>query len=180
MMIKILFWNCQGAVSQSFRRIFKDMISRNKPQVAVLMETRVSKRAADSIVHNLGFPNSIRVEAQEFSGGIWLLWKGNIYMDILQASKQFIHGRRKTKVNEKGIISTVVYASHRVEKRKMLWSKIHQLDPGNNEACVVGGDFNAILKQNEMRGGKQRRNGVSRSFTDFVFDTCLHDVKTLG
>ncbi|MBA0754494.1 hypothetical protein Gogos_020683, partial [Gossypium gossypioides] len=42
------------------------------PDVISLFETRVSGRKADSVISRLGFPNSFRVEAVGFAGGIWI------------------------------------------------------------------------------------------------------------
>ncbi|MED6132629.1 hypothetical protein PIB30_020969 [Stylosanthes scabra] len=59
-----------SAASESFRRTFKELIRQNRPDVAILLETKCSSDNAKRVIQNLGFSNSIVEEAQGFVGGI--------------------------------------------------------------------------------------------------------------
>ncbi|XP_039045113.1 uncharacterized protein LOC120184804 [Hibiscus syriacus] len=93
-MVNILMWNCQGAAKPLFRRILKEMIHKHKQQAIAILETRISGEQADKTINNLGFENSFRVEAQGFSGGIWIRWKEDTEVEIFRVSNQFIHGNK--------------------------------------------------------------------------------------
>ncbi|KAK8660876.1 hypothetical protein V6N13_051784 [Hibiscus sabdariffa] len=76
------------------RQVLRD----SKPDLVVFVEPRISGRKADSVIALLGFPNSHRVEAIGFSGGIWLAWYDSISVEILVNHFQFIHCRVTVKL----------------------------------------------------------------------------------
>ncbi|KAK8600553.1 hypothetical protein V6N12_050406 [Hibiscus sabdariffa] len=52
-----------GATRPSFRRHLRNFIRYSSARIAILMETRISGRGADTVVKRLGFDYSFRVEA---------------------------------------------------------------------------------------------------------------------
>ncbi|KAE8677141.1 hypothetical protein F3Y22_tig00111542pilonHSYRG00042 [Hibiscus syriacus] len=93
-------------------------------------------------------------------------------MKMTKIANQFIHGRCRNKTSNEWETFTAVYASPQIEKKKLLWEKLRQLDPGNGIPWISGGDFHAILHRDERRGG----SGISKIFVDFAFDTGLQDI----
>ncbi|KAL4297736.1 hypothetical protein GQ457_12G008990 [Hibiscus cannabinus] len=81
----------EGALDPGFNRSFKLLVRRQKPDIVVIMEPRISGREADRFIHRSGFEFSYRVEANGFSGGIWVLWRGTINVQVLAVSNQCIH-----------------------------------------------------------------------------------------
>ncbi|KAE8713266.1 hypothetical protein F3Y22_tig00110213pilonHSYRG00218 [Hibiscus syriacus] len=73
-----------------------------------------------------------------------------------------------------------VYASPQVEKHKLVWKHLINLNPGENEAWVLGGDFNSILRLDEKDGGSCRGSGVRNLFVAFVFELGLFEVDYRG
>ncbi|CAN1140772.1 hypothetical protein LINPERPRIM_LOCUS25038 [Linum perenne] len=62
------------------------------PYVVVLLEPRVSGDVGSAVSKKLLFDSSFFVEAQGFSGGIWLLWNEFVIkIKVLASSNQFIH-----------------------------------------------------------------------------------------
>ena len=51
------------------------MVQNYKPLLVVLLEPHISGYKADNFIKRSGFDKSYRVEAEGFSGGIWVLWK---------------------------------------------------------------------------------------------------------
>ncbi|KAK8647884.1 hypothetical protein V6N13_121608 [Hibiscus sabdariffa] len=78
----------QGALDPEFNKIFKFMMKDKKPDVVAIFEPRISGRRADNFIRSSGFECSFRVEATGFSGGIWVLWRNTISLDILAVSNQ--------------------------------------------------------------------------------------------
>lgn len=58
-----------------------------------LFETRISGCKVESVIAKLGFTRSYRVEAEEFAGGIWVLWNDDSNVDVLSIHPQFVHMR---------------------------------------------------------------------------------------
>ncbi|KAE8696542.1 putative calcium-binding protein CML28 [Hibiscus syriacus] len=73
-----------------------------------------------------------------------------------------------------------VYASPQVEKHKLVWKHLINLDPGENEAWILGGDFNSIIRLDERDGGSCYGLGVSNLFAEFVFELGLFEVNYRG
>ena len=86
-----MFWNTQGAASLLFRRTFSMMVKNYKPSMVVLLEPRISGLKADAFIKKSGFNNSHCVEAEGFSGDIWILWKDIFDVEIIRNHNQFIH-----------------------------------------------------------------------------------------
>ncbi|KAJ8767163.1 hypothetical protein K2173_013560 [Erythroxylum novogranatense] len=57
----------QGAAAPIFRRTLREYIREHRPDIVIILEPRISGVEADR-----------RIEAQGFSGGIWVWWKHNV------------------------------------------------------------------------------------------------------
>ncbi|KAK8683825.1 hypothetical protein V6N13_039871 [Hibiscus sabdariffa] len=76
-------WNVQGCGHWRFVLAARQVLRDSKPDLVVFVEPRISVRKADFVIASLGFPNSYRVEAIDFSGRIWLAWYDSISVEIL-------------------------------------------------------------------------------------------------
>ncbi|GMJ06052.1 hypothetical protein HRI_004274400 [Hibiscus trionum] len=144
------------------------------------METWLSGGKADRIISRMGFQSSFRVEAQEFCGGIWLLWNGDISVNVVVVSNQFIHAIIQGVALDCPCYLTVVYASPQAHYRRHLWDQLDELNPGDESPWLIGGDFNALLHLEDRRGGQSGRNYVCRKFQNFVFSCALQEVEFKG
>ncbi|KAK8601271.1 hypothetical protein V6N12_051110 [Hibiscus sabdariffa] len=109
-----------GAASSTFRQIFISLVREYKPEVVVLFEPRVFVTTADWVLNRFGFAHSFRVESHGFSGGLWLLWKDSIVVDIHDVSNQFINGCFRSEGSMHWIQFTAIYASPHGPKQKKL------------------------------------------------------------
>ena len=83
------------------------------------MEPRISGNKADSFIRRSGFDKSYRVEAEGFSGGIWILWRDRFQVEVVASHSQFVH----IKLSIKNTISywlIAVYARPNPQSRKIL------------------------------------------------------------
>ncbi|CAL8169596.1 unnamed protein product [Prunus armeniaca] len=89
--LMILIWNVRGVGDKSLPRILKNIIQLNHVEVLAVLEPRISGDKAMRVVNGLGFTNHHIVDANGFSGGIWLLWNcSNIHLNIVACSSQSI------------------------------------------------------------------------------------------
>ncbi|KAL4323711.1 hypothetical protein GQ457_11G030340 [Hibiscus cannabinus] len=148
------------------------------PDILALFEPRVRGRKADRFIARNGFDHSFRVEADGFSGGIWVLWKQSVRVDVLAVSNQFVHARCWDNRTSRSFFVTFVYASPNRQKRNGLWHSLDALRPINDMAWVLGGDFNAITSSSEHMGGSCRGDGVNANFNEFFekFEPLLNAV----
>lgn len=116
----LLVWNVQGAVSRSFPRVMREYMCDLNPNMVVLIETRVSGAIVNRVISNLGMPKSHKVEAREFSGGIWVLWKESVEVQVLVNSRKFVHLKVKFLALTDWVLFTGVYGSLRDSLRRQL------------------------------------------------------------
>lgn len=82
--MKIVVWNCRGAGSRDFRRHAKELLRNHKPEVFILIETRVRNCKAEKIIRKLGLGGCFKSPPEGISGGIWILWN----LDLHRAAKK--------------------------------------------------------------------------------------------
>ncbi|KAK8711191.1 hypothetical protein V6N13_146482 [Hibiscus sabdariffa] len=173
MNLKIFMWNAQGCGHRNFLRFTRQYHRDHSPDIVGFVETRISNLAADKVIAALNFPFSYRVEANGFSGGIWLCWNENVQVDILFSHFQFIHCRIHCKSSLSSFLATFVYASPNSSKRKHLWSYLTFLSSRISEPWITLGDFNATISNDERLGCT---SSTDRDFITAIFDSKLHDL----
>ncbi|KAL8167355.1 hypothetical protein V2J09_008854 [Rumex salicifolius] len=115
-----LVWNCLGAGKVGFDSKIRYLFRRNHVDLCVLLETCVSSLRAQEVCESFRITNCFRVEARDFSGGIWLLWDGK------KATVQVISSQdHLVRVSIlKGGVSTqciLVHAPPFVHRRRRFW-----------------------------------------------------------
>ena len=119
MTVSILFWNVQRAGSPTFRRTFAALVKNYNPTIVAIFEPRVSGKKADDFIKKSGFDRSHRVEANGFSGGIWVLWRDFFDVEVTLNHNQFIH----LKISAQNVTHawvTAVYTSPKSSRRHEL------------------------------------------------------------
>lgn len=118
--LTVFSWNCQGCASNKFLKAFREHNLDYKPDIACFLEPRVSGKNTNSVICNLNFQHSHRIEATRFSGGIWVCWKENINISIIFNHPQFMLIR----VSDNGISNSIyisfVFCSPNKGKHKVL------------------------------------------------------------
>jgi len=113
----------QGAGSASFLNTLKELIRKYDPKIMALVETKISGRQAEDVYAKIGFEGHYRVEAQGFSGGIWIFWRSqSVQVQILNSDTQFV-SMAVTVDNLPTWIFTAVYASLHEAARHSLCTK---------------------------------------------------------
>ncbi|KAG8474051.1 hypothetical protein CXB51_034160 [Gossypium anomalum] len=166
----IFVWKYQGAWHPNFGRIMKEYLRDLDPETVVLMETRNSDIKADKVIRRIGKPYSHQVEVVRISGGIWILWKDNIRLEVMVNHMQFIHMKIKFDDAMDWVFFTEVYGSFCRTLRKELCYGLSCIAKNMQLPWLVSGDFNALLNEKEKKGVLKR-----------IVASCLTlDLKALG
>ncbi|KAL4319850.1 hypothetical protein GQ457_18G018210 [Hibiscus cannabinus] len=152
----------------------------HKPDIFVVLEPRISGDKADLFIRRSQFDCSYRVEAEGFSGGIWVMWRKSIKVDVIAVSNQFIHGIIQVPTENHNFFFTFIYASPARYKRRDLWEQLMALNPGRDIPWALGGDLNVIGNSTERRGGSGRNSQGCPIFADFMFKSGLMDMGFSG
>jgi exonuclease III len=173
-------WNCRGAASSAFYRSCKQYLDVHKPEVMVIMETRVDPNKLNKTFKLLGFDFMQHTDCRGFSGGIVVGWKSNdVQINVEITDFQFMH-LTIAFMNGTSWKFTAVYASPREELRKEMWLKLHRISQSISEGWMIAGDFNDITSQAEKQGGAPVSLRRCNNFLDNINDCKLIDLGAVG
>lgn len=145
----IISWNCRGAGGREFLRTARDLIFTHKPDCLIIVEPRISGRKADNRIKKLQFDFSTKMDAEGFSGGIWVLWNASFgSVTVVNKSKQIITLLVEDHQKNAWLLSAV-YASPNATSRELLWQYIEKCDGLDEVPWVIIGDFNQVLSTEE-------------------------------
>ena len=92
--MKILSWNCHGLGNPRAVRALKKLIRRQDPTLVFLMETRRKAHETNNWRHLGGLANILVIdcngEGKERSGGIALMWKNSLTVELISSSQNHI------------------------------------------------------------------------------------------
>ncbi|KAI7991201.1 hypothetical protein LOK49_LG12G00888 [Camellia lanceoleosa] len=149
--MKILIWNCRGAGNNTFKRNLRELLNIHKPEILVLMETKVPFSSLGNFFNNLGFSASTVVDPVGRMGGIWMLWDtAHVNVRTSSVSNQFIQATIHREDYEEWIFSAV-YASPNPANRETLWEDLERTAATMNQPWLVAGDFNDFTDLSERR-----------------------------
>ncbi|KAL2926667.1 Aspartate--tRNA(Asp/Asn) ligase [Bienertia sinuspersici] len=119
-----MVWNVQGAGSLEFQAVLREFIRLHKPMVLVLT----------------------RVEAQGFSGGIWVFLKSElVYIDPIEQSNQYI---------------TLPYTQALIHPNAKNYGELSDFASRHDKPWLLAGDFNETRfswERNSSCGATSRR-----------------------
>jgi hypothetical protein len=152
-----------------------------KPTVVFLMETRMDCDRGLGLKRKLGFANGEVVSSDGLSGGLVLLWRGNVTVAIQSLSK--FHIDALLSCPDLGIHQlrlTGFYGEPRKELRKNSWFLMHFLRGQLDTPWLCVGDFNEVLSGDEYFGAHSRERWQVDAFQQTVEDCRLMDLGFQG
>ena len=88
--MRLLSWNCQGLGNPWTVRSLCKIMGDEALMVCFLMETRLDKEGFKQHCGDLPFPNQIIVKKPNSRGGLALLWKHEIMVDVINYTENHI------------------------------------------------------------------------------------------
>ena len=88
-----LSWNCRGLENHRTVQALRSNVEREVPSLVFLMETKIPRKQQykmKEIQNSVSFTQGLIVPSEGRSGGLALLWKPEIVVDIRGYSKWFI------------------------------------------------------------------------------------------
>lgn len=77
----------QRSGARSFPSLICELKAKYCIHVFIIVEPRVSGGRAEKIISRISFSKNYRVEAEGYSGGIWILWEETqVKIDIISSS----------------------------------------------------------------------------------------------
>ncbi|KAL7254135.1 hypothetical protein ACSBR1_008521 [Camellia fascicularis] len=181
----MLFWNCRGAGNNKFRISFKELVAMHKPDLIVLMETKVDLSSIGMFFNSLGYTASSHVDPIGKSEGIWMLWNtNNVNVRVSEANSQMILATI-SKQNYPDWMLAAVYANPNPRIREELWDSLENIAPTNQLPWLLAGDFNDHASPEEKRSYSTNQNlsqslSRSRKFVNHINNCNLLDLGCTG
>ncbi|CAL1381560.1 unnamed protein product [Linum trigynum] len=178
-MIKIFTWNCRGAGSKRFLRVFREYRRKYRPSIVIIVEPKINGDKAEEVIKEMRFDKQLVVDAAGQSGGIWVLWdSGMVTITEVHRAEQFLHVR--VHCGQESWLLTAVYANPALIQRRELWTAIRRIAEEVTEPWLLAGDFNSILQPVDKLGGTPFDAARARDFQDCVLDAGLLDMGFSG
>ncbi|XP_026434310.1 uncharacterized protein LOC113331882 [Papaver somniferum] len=170
----------KGYENKFTRYHLSDLIKSNDPDLVFLAETKNQDKKMLKYIQNLGFLNYCYVNPVGASGGIFLLWKDGISLDIVDANSNFIVCHTQINARSDKSLIILMYGALSQEGINNQWEFLYRLASGFDCPWAVVGDLNFITSREDKLGG----NIPSQSDLDFVNDHLnnlnLSDVNYIG
>ncbi|XP_075649855.1 uncharacterized protein LOC142620359 [Castanea sativa] len=126
----------------------------------------------------LDFQQGFNVPRVGLRGGLALLWRDNVEIDVQTSSPHHIDAL----INQNGVVwrFTRFYGHPETSKREEFWELMRQLHVSHSLPWLLIGDFNEILHSDEYWGSGSRPFHQIAEFTRVVDDCSLIDLGYRG
>ncbi|XP_030497715.2 uncharacterized protein LOC115713373 [Cannabis sativa] len=151
--MKILSWNARGLGNPRALRHFRLLVSQQSPHVLFLIETRLNNNSLLRIRQSLNFSHGSEAPRIGLSGGLMLLWKDEIDVNLNTFGSYFFDCFMTTLIGQHFHFTTF-YGSPVVQNRSDSWTLLRRLaDVAPLQPWLIIGYFNEILSnRNKSRG----------------------------
>ncbi|KAG7579243.1 Ribonuclease H domain [Arabidopsis thaliana x Arabidopsis arenosa] len=164
--------------NSTFHRL-QEMHKSTSPDVIFLMETKNPDDFVLTKLQSLGCSGTKLVSPHSpGGGGLALLWKQHIDLEVLSACSNFIDTR--IRAEGKSFFASFVYGEPDKTKRKAIWDQLSAIGQSRAEPWYLTGDFNDIINSTEKQGGPERPEGSFIDFRTFLSECDLFDLQHSG
>ncbi|KAF7133357.1 hypothetical protein RHSIM_Rhsim09G0070000 [Rhododendron simsii] len=157
-----------------------DLVSKNRPSIIFLMETKNNKVKMETIRRSLKFDNSSYVDPEGLSGGLALWWTNNLEVEVEFASRNLLHVIITDKAIPSCWATTFVYCCPTRSGRELVWNKIKRIAQSEVLPWLCMGDFNQVARIEDKIGGTLPSQNSLASFHDMLSDCGLVDLDFKG
>lgn len=148
--MKLLSWNCQRLGNSWTVRILHKLVRDQVSKVCFLMETRLDREGFDYHCRELPFQNKFIVKKPFGGGGLALIWKEEVKLDVINFTDHHILARV---VEEDGFawLLTCFYGWPEASQKHKSWALLNHLRSFIDGPWCCIEDFNAILHSSEKQ-----------------------------
>ena len=167
--MKIISWNTRGLGSKKKRRVVKDFLRSEKPDVVMFQETKKEEcdRRFVGSVWTARNKDWAALPACGASGGILIIWdakklsREEVVLGSFSVSIKFALNGCES------LWLSAVYGPNNSALRKDFWVELSDIVGLASPRWCVGGDFNVIRRSLEKLGGS-RLTPSMKDFDDFI------------
>ena len=175
----LLSWNCRGLGNLRTVHALQSLVKTQGPGVLFLMETKLDSGEMESIRVLLGFNNMFVIPSHGRSGGLVMLWRQEMGLEIRNYSRHHIDcGVSDTEGKVWRLIG--FYGHLEAHKRSESWALLDHLHRLVSHPWLCMGDFNEVMLASEHRGQHPRPERQMRAFRKVLAHCQLGDMGFQG
>ena len=163
-----LCWNCRGLGTPRSVRALRECVRRWDPKVVFLSETKKNIAGMKRVKVKLDFVNGFYVQREGKGGGLAMLWRKEINLEIKSYSKHHIDAVITEEATSFKWRIIGFYGHPETHRRKESWSFLNTLNQQYRLPWLCLGDFNEILSREEKLGGASRPQQQMDAFRNVV------------
>ena len=178
--MKLTTWNARGLNAPSKKRLLKHNLNSFNSDVILIQESKLNRVEIDKFSKMLSIWRSVFQESRGASGGLGILWDPRkVNVNNIYCTKNWISGKVHSLKIDLNFTILNVYGSINNTEKLTTWNEIGLFLEGiGNDLCILGGDFNTILENNEKIGGSHVLSQASRNFKDWCDSHNLVNIPT--
>ena len=147
-----LGWNCRGLGNLWSVRVLGELVQWWNSKIVFLSETKIRKKAMENLMEKINFVNGLIVPRRGRGGGLALLGKREIDLEIMGYSRSFIDAIITKQDSGFKWRITGFYGNPETYRRKESWEELKVLYRKFNLLWLCYCDFNEILSGKEKLG----------------------------
>jgi exonuclease III len=156
------------------------MVKEKKPDLVFLIETKLPSLRMEFIRVRTGFDYMFVVDNMGRSGGLALMWRSELSVEIQNYSRRHINATVQMAVNGQKWKLTGFYGHPDASKRIEAWNLLRHLHTLSLEAWLCVGDFNEIIDDSEKCGARPKPSWQMRNFVNTLVSCQLEDLGHWG
>ena len=146
--MRLLSWNFQRLGNLWIVQSLHKLVREQAPNVCFLMETRLDRSGFEKHCGDVPFKNKLIVKKPNSGGGLALLWKEEVTLDVINFTNNHILAKV---VENDGFMWHLIgfYGWPKANEKWKLWALLSHLRTLVEDPWCCIGDFNAILHASE-------------------------------
>lgn len=143
--MKLLCWNCQGLDNPLTVHALKALLTKEKPDLLFLMETKNRELVLNRLQHMLHYNRSFVQNPVGTVGGIAVFWNDTISLEIEGFSEDYFDMVCGDLSDDQLMRITCLHAPFSYHNRQLFWETLRRISAFNTLPWICAGDFNEIL-----------------------------------
>lgn len=178
--MSLLSFNCRGLGNTAAVNNLRNLVRREAPSLIFLAETKLSCGEMMKVKAKLTGYDGLAVDSCGRSGGVALLWRKEIMVDLRSMSVHHIDVWVREGLGDVEWRFTGFYGWPEIQNRHLSWKLMEELPAQVNAPWVCMGDFNEIMYDCEKKGGRDRATWQMANFREAVVNCGLRDFPCSG
>lgn len=178
----LISWNVRGLNKSGKLKEISSHLHKLQAEIIVLIETKVKENKVPKIREKLQVKGTYFDNYKDHANGrIWLVWDNTkVELQYVKSSSQLLHCSVHDLAGNFKFWLTTVYAHKQIDKRKMLWKELGDINRIQQGPWCVIGDFNNVAKSQDRLGGKRVTEYEYVDFQDMLDHTGLNEMDNVG